>query len=77
MNDADLLNTLSIKAKRKEKNISEVINKKGISGHILEKCSSPSRGRQATVTEEQRVRNVYKIISARHKPHLANLRALT
>lgn len=44
MNDADLLNTLSIKAKRKEKNISEVINKKGISGHILEKCSSPSRG---------------------------------
>lgn len=44
MNDADLLSTLSIKAKRKEENILEVINKKGISGHILEKCSSPSRG---------------------------------
>lgn len=77
MNDADLLNTLSIKAKKKEKNISEVINKKGISEHILEKCSFPSRGWQVTVTEDQGVRNVYKIISARHKPHLASLRAPT
>lgn len=77
MNDADLLSTLSIKVKRKEKNISEVINKKGISGHILEKRSSSSRGWQVTVTEDQRVRKVYKIIGAQHKPHVVNLRALT
>lgn len=44
MNEVDLLNTLSIKSKEERKNVPEEISKKGISGHVLEKCPSRSRG---------------------------------
>lgn len=54
MNEVDLLNTLSIKSKEERKNVPEEISKKGISGHVLEKCPSRSRGWQVTVTEDQK-----------------------